>query len=151
MAEERLTNGWSEGPDPDAALMLQVRDGRPEAFQALVDRYYKRVVRLLAHLVGRPDEAEDLAQEVFLRVYRARGRYEPSAKFSTWLFTVANRLAMNAMRRRKRRPDVQLVLHDSSGLVLSPEALVLASDDPGPDSHLASSEISRLLWRASAM
>ena len=62
------------------------------------------------HLVGNADEAEDLAQEVFLRVYRDRKKYRPKAKFSTWLFTIANNLALNALRDRQRRPAVPLDL-----------------------------------------
>ena len=64
------------------------------------------------HLVGSADEAEDLAQEVFLRVYRTRKKYTPKAKFSTWLFTIANNLALNALRDRQRRPVLPLELRD---------------------------------------
>ncbi|MEX2175180.1 MAG: sigma-70 family RNA polymerase sigma factor [Pirellulaceae bacterium] len=92
--------------DPDVRLMLQVRDGNAAAFEELVLRYQNRLLTILEHLVGRRDQAEDLAQEVFMRVYRARGRYEPGAKFSTWLFTIANNVAINALRNRGRRKEV---------------------------------------------
>ena len=62
------------------------------------------------HLVGNADEAEDLAQEVFLRVYRARKKYRPRSKFSTWLFTIANNLALNSLRSRQRKPVVSAAL-----------------------------------------
>ena len=94
--------------DPDVRLMLQVRDDSAAAFDELVLRYQNRLVTVLEHLVGRRDQAEDLAQEVFLRVYRSRKRYEPGAKFSTWLYTIANRVAANALRSRARRPEVNL-------------------------------------------
>ena len=84
--------------DPDVRLMLRVREGDPEAFAELVDRFQHRLLGILTHLVGRADEAEDLAQEVFLRVYRARADYHPQAKFSTWFFTIANNVALNALR-----------------------------------------------------
>ena len=69
--------------DPDVRLMLQVRDGDAQAFEELMLRYQNRLISLLAHLIGQRDLAEDLTQEVFLRVYRARKRYVPGAKFST--------------------------------------------------------------------
>ena len=99
--------------DPDVRLMLEVRDGSATAFEELVLRYQTRLVRVLEHLVGRRDWAEDLAQEVFLRVYRARQTYEPGAKFATWLFTIANNLASSALRDRSRRKEVTLNSQDS--------------------------------------
>ena len=69
-------------------------------------RYQGRLVTVLEHLVGDRDQAEDLAQEVFMRVFRARKSYVPGAKFSTWLFTIANNVASNALRTRFRRREV---------------------------------------------
>jgi RNA polymerase sigma-70 factor (ECF subfamily) len=86
--------------------MLQVRDGNAAAFTELVLRYQNRLLTVLEHLVGNREQAEDLTQEVFLRVFRAAGRYEPGAKFSTWLFTIANNVASNALRSRSRRREV---------------------------------------------
>src|SRR5580704_3892238 len=88
--------------------MLRVRDGDASAFDELMGRYQNRLVTVLEHLVGRRDQAEDLAQEVFLRVYRARKRYVVGAKFSTWLYTIANHVAANALRSMSRRPEVNL-------------------------------------------
>ena len=92
--------------DPDVRLMLQVRSGSAVAFEELVQRYQNRLLTILEHLVGNREQAEDLAQETFLRVFRARERYEPGAKFSTWLFTIANNVASNALRSRSRRKEV---------------------------------------------
>ena len=92
--------------DPDVRLMLQVRDGDAAAFTELVLRYQNRLLTVLEHLVGNREQAEDLAQEVFVRVFKARERYEPEAKFSTWLFTIANNIASNALRSRSRRREV---------------------------------------------
>src|SRR5947208_6998040 len=96
--------------------MLGVRDDEPGAFEELVARYQQRLVGIMHHLVGNLQEAEDLAQEVFLRVYRSRKKYRARCKFSTWLFTIANNLALNALRARRRRPIVQLNLSDYSPL-----------------------------------
>jgi len=92
--------------DPDVRLMLQVRDGDAAAFEELVRRYRDRLLTILEHLVGHREQAEDLAQDVFVRVFKARERYEPEAKFSTWLFTIANNVASNALRSRSRRREV---------------------------------------------
>jgi len=88
--------------DPDVKLMMQVRDEVPGAFEVLVERYQNRLLGIMTHLVGRADEAEDLTQDVFLRIYRARKGYRPRAKFSTWLFTIANNVAMNHLRDKGR-------------------------------------------------
>jgi RNA polymerase sigma-70 factor (ECF subfamily) len=95
-----------EARDPDVRLMLQVRDDVQGAFEVLVERYQHRLVGVLVHLVGRIEEAEDLTQEVFLRVYRARKGYRPRSKFSTWLFTIANNLALNHLRSKGRAPSM---------------------------------------------
>ena len=96
--------------DPDVRLMIQVRDGSAvvssAAFEELVLRYQSRLLTVLEHLVGNRELAQDLAQEVFLRVFRARKRYQPEARFSTWLFTIANNVASNALRSKSRRREV---------------------------------------------
>src|SRR4051812_20646775 len=97
-----------EARDPDVRLMLQVRDDVQGAFEVLVSRYQHRLLGVMIHLVGRIEEAEDLTQEVFLRIYRARKGYRPRAKFSTWLFTIANNLALNHLRGKGRNPTVAL-------------------------------------------
>jgi RNA polymerase sigma-70 factor (ECF subfamily) len=94
--------------DPDVQLMLRVRDDDALAFEELVRRYQSRLVSILEHLVRKREQAEDLAQDVFLRVYRARKNYQPEAKFSTWLFTIANNVAKNAKRSLARRREVNL-------------------------------------------
>lgn len=94
--------------DPDVRLMLQVRDDNAAAFEELVTRYQNRLIAVLEHLVPGRDQAEDLAQEVFLRVYRARKSYIPGAKFSTWMFTIANNVASNAIRTMARRKEVHI-------------------------------------------
>lgn len=109
MAVSESTARRFELQDPDVRLMLRVRDDDAAAFEQLMLRYQTRLVRILEHLVGRRDMAEDLAQDVFLRVYRSRKRYVPGSKFSTWLFTIANNVASNARRSLARRREVNVV------------------------------------------
>jgi len=103
-----------EAKDPDVRLMLQVKQDVQGAFEVLVERYQHRLVGVLVHLIGRVDDSEDLAQEVFLRIYRARKGYRPRAKFSTWLFTIANNVALNYLRGKGRNPTVPLAQDDTS-------------------------------------
>jgi RNA polymerase sigma-70 factor (ECF subfamily) len=95
--------------DPDVRLMLRVREDDASAFTELMDRYQARLVRLMHTIGPRHDMAEDLAQETFMRVFRARKSYEPGAKFSTWLFTIAGNVARNASRSLGRRREVSEV------------------------------------------
>ncbi|HTI51333.1 MAG TPA: sigma-70 family RNA polymerase sigma factor [Planctomycetaceae bacterium] len=130
--------------DPDIRLMLQVRDDDAVAFGELVERFQNRLVAIMHHLVGSPHEAEDLAQEVFLRVYRTRKKYTPKAKFSTWLFTIANNLALNALRDRHRRPVLPLELRDSGPLAAQTGA---ARDEP-PTHGLQQQELAAVIRQA---
>jgi len=106
--------------DPDVRLMLQVRDGNAAAFEALVEKHQKRLVMVLEHLVSDRTQAEDLAQDVFLRVYRARERYVPTAKFSTWLYTITHNVASNSIRKSSRRKEVNLVTSPSGSMPVRP-------------------------------
>ncbi len=112
--------------DPDVQLMLRVQQGDDSAFEELVRSYQGRLISVLQHLVGDQETAEDLAQEVFLRVYRARKTYEPTAKFCTWLFRIANNLASNMRRSRGRRKEVPLTARDSGPLGPRPEERLIA-------------------------
>ena len=90
--------------DADAALMLRVKRGDREAFEALVEKYKQPVMNLVYRTLRDATEAEDLTQHVFLQVYKSAHRYEVSAKFSTWIFTIARNLTLNEIRRRTRHP-----------------------------------------------
>jgi RNA polymerase sigma-70 factor (ECF subfamily) len=94
--------------DPDAALMLRVKDGDLQAFEELVQKYKHPIVNVIFRMLHDLDEAEDLAQNVFVRVFQSAGRYEVSAKFSTWIFTIARNLCLNEIRRRGRHPAQSL-------------------------------------------
>ncbi|MCH2210149.1 MAG: sigma-70 family RNA polymerase sigma factor [Fuerstiella sp.] len=107
MVSQSLPNQYLA--DPDVQLMLRVATNDHRAFEQLVDRYEDRLIGFFYHLLGDRTVSEDLAQDAFLRVYRARERYKASAKFSTWLFRIAHNLASNQIRgMAKHRRNVSL-------------------------------------------
>jgi RNA polymerase sigma-70 factor (ECF subfamily) len=136
--------------DPDIRLMLRVRDDDQSAFAELVELYHKRLVTVMHHLVSNAEEAEDLAQEVFLRVYRGRKKYHPRAKFSTWLFTIANNLALNVLRTRQRKPVVALNVRDSGPL--GPRPMEQLAQDKGnqPMYRMQQQELAGIVQQALA-
>lgn len=138
-----------EARDPDVRLMLQVRDDVQGAFETLVERYQHRLLGVLAHLVGSVEEAEDLTQDVFLRVYRARKGYRPRARFSTWLFTIANNLALNHLRGKGRSPTVTLDGGDvSSSQPAAPLKKQALARDGTPSTQLRQVELSEVVREA---
>ncbi|MEL0094510.1 MAG: sigma-70 family RNA polymerase sigma factor [Planctomycetaceae bacterium] len=106
--------------DPDVRLMLQVRDDNAAAFEELVSRYQIRLVSIFENMVGRRSMAEDLAQEVFLRIYRARKRYTAGSRFSTWLYRIAHNVASNARRSLARRREVNVVASSDAEMSAQP-------------------------------
>ena len=93
----------------DVQLMLDVKAGDEASFDFLLQRYRSPLINFLFRMVHDRSTAEDLAQEVFLRVYRAREKYNPSAKFTTWLFRIATNLALNSLRdNRHQKMEVSL-------------------------------------------
>src|SRR5205809_6659859 len=94
--------------DPDARLMLRVKAGDREAFEELVNKYKRPVMNLIYRALGDATEAEDLAQNVFVQVYKSADRYRVCAKFTNWLFTIARNLCLNEIRRRSRHPAESL-------------------------------------------
>jgi RNA polymerase sigma-70 factor (ECF subfamily) len=93
--------GAAAALDYDAELMLRVKEGDGASFGVLLDKHRSSVVHFLYRMVQNHAVAEELAQDVFLRVYRSRSTYEPTAKFTTWLFRIATHLALNALRDGK--------------------------------------------------
>ncbi len=89
--------------DDDVRLMLALRGGDASAFDVLFDRWASRLLRYLERMLRDREQAEELVQEAFVRVYRARESYEPQARFSTWLYRIATNLALNELRRPRRR------------------------------------------------
>ena len=95
--------------DPDVELMLQVQQGDLVAFESLVDRYKQPIFNMIYRMLRDADEAEDIAQKVFIQVYKASDRYKPTAQFSTWVFTIARNLTLNEIRRRSRKPNMDSI------------------------------------------
>jgi RNA polymerase sigma-70 factor (ECF subfamily) len=87
----------------DVQLMLDVKGGDEQSFELLLQRYRTPLVNFLFRMVKNREQAEDLAQEVFIRVYRAREEYVPTAKFTTWLFRIATNLALNSLRDHRHQ------------------------------------------------
>ena len=105
--------GASPESESDADIMLRVKAGDQSAFEYLVQKYRRPMLSFMYRMARNAAVAEDLAQEVFLRVYRSRETYEASAKFSTWLYRIATNLAVNHARdTRHERPEVQVSLDE---------------------------------------
>lgn len=95
--------------DPDAELMLRFKNGDAPSFDLLIDRYQDKIIGFAYRMTGDRFEARDIAQDVFLRIYHAAGRYQPKAKFSTYIFRIARNLCLNHLRDRK----LQLLFPDN--------------------------------------
>jgi RNA polymerase sigma-70 factor (ECF subfamily) len=102
--------------DPDVQLMLRFQRGDMDAFQQLFQKYSPSLVNFAFHFLGSRARAEEIAQEVFLQVYRWQKRYEPKAKFSTWLFKIANNHCLNEVRKGEYR-----VTRESLDSLVNPE------------------------------
>lgn len=89
-------------------LMLRVKEGDVQAFERLVELHQGVMIGTAARMLGNIDDAHDIAQQVFLRVWKSAPRYEPTAKFTTWLFTIMRNLVFNETRRRSRRKETSL-------------------------------------------
>ena len=112
MTQEAQREADGLGPDPE--LVLRILGGEENLFEALVRRYQARVVAHVSRMVGSRDDALDLSQEIFLKVFGALDRYNPEFKFSTWLFRIAGNAAIDHLR--KRRPKtVPLETPDPEG------------------------------------
>jgi RNA polymerase sigma-70 factor (ECF subfamily) len=132
--------------DPDVRLMLQVRDDNAAAFEELMRRYQSRVITIFEHMVGPRQQAEDLAQDVFLRVYRSRKNYQPRAKFSTWLFTIANNVASNALRSLSRRREVHVAPAGSGAMSANPlDEMALAASGWMPARRVDKAEMAEVV------
>src|SRR5439155_23064978 len=90
----------------DGRLVLEHLAGDPQAFGTLVDRYQTRLLNFITHTIVDRERAEDLVQEVFIRVFRHLPRFDQTKKFSTWIYTIASNLAKNELRNRSRNPLV---------------------------------------------
>ena len=114
MATKQMVSATQVGPtvreqlrqSDDSAVVSAFLNGEERAFQELVERYQTRLLNFIYRTIGDRDRAEDLVQEVFIRVYRHLHRFDRSKKFSTWVYTIASNLAKNELRNRSRSPLV---------------------------------------------
>lgn len=117
----------------DRENMAQLVAGHDASLNDLMDRHAEAVFRFLVRMLGNEDDARDLAQEAFVRVYRSRESYRPGKKFSTWLFTIAANLARNHLRWRTRHPAVSLDAPGGDGGPGLGDGLAAHTDIPGKD------------------
>ncbi len=118
------------------ALMLRVKEGDLEAFEELVAIHQGSVIGTVAKMLGSPAEAEDIAQQVFIRVWKSASRYEPQAKFTTWLFTITRNLVFNEVRRRKRKPAVSIEEREEELHQMEADHQTIAPDQSALQSEL---------------
>ena len=120
--------------DPDVQLMLAFQGGDNDAFERLMRKHYRSVLNFIARFIGSAEVAEDLTQEVFLRIYRNRLRYVPKARFRTWMFTIARNLSLNEIRRSTRLGE--LITQDDPDLRANASFPYQDDDKSGPESDL---------------
>ncbi|HXJ47456.1 MAG TPA: sigma-70 family RNA polymerase sigma factor [Candidatus Dormibacteraeota bacterium] len=134
----------------DVQLMLDVKAGDQQSFELLLQRYRTPLVNFLYRMVRSREQAEDLAQEVFLRVYRAREDYEPSAKFTTWLFRIATNLALNSLRDHRYQKleismDAPIVANAEDG---DERMMEVADEHPDIEQHLVEESRKKMIRHA---
>ncbi len=141
-----MAESTPESGDEPSDLVLMERSGRGEtaAFAALVERHQFLVVGTIARMLGDAAEAEDIAQQVFLRVWKSASRYRPQARFTTWLLTITRNLVFNEMRRRKRSPVLPTLDPEGEPPPGTTEAA------RGPDAVLLQGELERAVRAAIA-
>ena len=122
--------------EQDILRMQRVAKGDMEAFQALIEMHQSRVVGTVAKMLGDDVDSEDIAHQVFIRVWRSAGRYQPTAKFTTWLFKITRNLVFNELRRRKRHPVTPLQLEEEEHFFQPADCGGMA-----PDASLLDSEL----------
>lgn len=132
--------------DVSAVLMLRVKEGDIKAFEKLVELHQNAIIGTVARMLNNIDDAHDIAQQVFLRVWKSAPRYEPTAKFTTWLFTITRNLVFNETRRRSRRKEVPIEPETDDD---QPRQFANLTT-PGPDEQAQQDELETALDRAIA-
>ena len=126
-----MANDEGQKKKTDAALidenqlhierMLRVKKGDVKAFEELIEAHQAAVIGTIAKMMGNPNDAGDLAQKVFIRIWNAAPRYEPKAKFTTWMFTITRNLVFNETRRRYRKYEVSMELGEEEFHISLPD------------------------------
>ncbi len=126
----------AEASDYDFVLMEEIGAGDHAAFRLLVERHQHAVIGTVAKMLGNAAEAEDIAQQVFLRIWKNAKRYRPEAKFTTYLFTITRNLVFNETRRRSRKKEVSADEREEFS-----HQLIEANPDRQPDAELLQAEL----------
>ncbi len=146
-------NATLTADEQDIIWMMRVRGGDRTAFADLVGCHQQRVVGTVARMLGSDAaEAEDIGQQVFLRVWKSADRYEPTAKFTTWLYTITRNLVFNELRRRKHRPTTSLDAAPGGDPEGGAPAVARLEDPqaPSPDANLLQAELQQAIAAAIA-
>ncbi|PYJ15614.1 MAG: RNA polymerase subunit sigma-24 [Verrucomicrobia bacterium] len=135
--------GRSEEDAEDVRLMRLVSQGDTSAFEELVERHQALVAGTVARMLGSNSDVEDIAQQVFIRVWKSASRYVPRAKFTTWLLKITRNLVFNELRRTKRRAQVPLESEASAD-----EPALKDESNPAPDASLLEVELRKAIEEA---
>jgi len=139
----RISSVRANAAEQDILWMERVRDGDTDAFRELIETHQTRVVGTVAKMLGDDTDAEDIAQQVFIRVWNSAKRYQPTAKFTTWLFKITRNLVFNELRRRRRHPVTPLERETEEHNFQAPDLSSRA-----PDSSLLDSEMQEAIQKA---
>jgi len=135
--------GGSKEDDEDVRLMRLVGTGDTQAFEELIERHQSLVAGTVARMLGSNSEVEDIAQQVFIRVWKSAGRYTPRAKFTTWLLKITRNLVFNELRRTRRRAYVPIQTESEA------EEIPLKDEtSPMPDASLLENELQEAIEKA---
>src|SRR5205807_3795683 len=133
----------SEDDAEDICLMRLVADGNTTAFEKLVERHQALVAGTVARMLSSNSDVEDIAQQVFIRVWKSAGRYVPRAKFTTWLLKITRNLVFNELRRSKRHAHIPIQTEPSA------EEIPLKDEtNPSPDASLLETELRQAIEQA---
>lgn len=132
------------GYDRDAQLIWRVQRGDLGAFEELVDQYKQRLVNYAARMIGDAVEAQDIAQKVFVQVFRSSGKFRFTARFSTWLFTIARNLCLNELRRRRRHRAEPWIEHPEANEPQPARALERVHEPDAVEDLLRAELVSKL-------
>jgi RNA polymerase sigma-70 factor (ECF subfamily) len=135
--------GGAEDDKEDVRLMQLVSRGDMGAFEQLIERHQSLVAGTVARMLGSNSDVEDIAQQVFIRVWKSAGRYVPRAKFTTWLLKITRNLVFNELRRSKRHVHVPLQPESNAA-----EFLLKDEVNPAPDASLLETELQRAIEKA---
>ena len=140
---DRGTVGRSDEDSEDVRLMQLVAEGDTSAFEEVIERHQALVAGTVARMLGSNSDVEDIAQQVFIRVWKSARRYVPRAKFTTWLLKITRNLVFNELRRSKRHAHVPLQSEPGA------EEIPLKDEtNPAPDASLLETELQRAIEEA---